>query len=123
MESAAARAHLRRLSSDAAVRVRRLTDLAATGVLWMMATSIILMLAAFIIYLFYLGFHALSWQFITGAPSQGAGGGIGPEIYNSFYILVLTLIFTVPLITATRLLPGSPLEKIVAPRLRVECLA
>jgi len=34
-----------------------------------------------------------------------------------------TLIFTVPLITAIRLLPGSPLETIVAPRFSVECLA
>ena len=34
-----------------------------------------------------------------------------------------TLIFTVPLITAIRLLPGSPLETIVVPRFRVECLA
>ena len=33
------------------------------------------------------------------------------------------LIFTVPLITAIRLVPGSPLEKIVAPRFSVECLA
>ena len=33
------------------------------------------------------------------------------------------LIFTVPLITANRLLPGSPLEKIVAPRFSVACLA
>ena len=33
------------------------------------------------------------------------------------------LILTVPLITANRLLPGSPLEKIVAPRFNVECLA
>ena len=29
-----------------------------------------------------------------------AGGGIGPEIYNSFYILVLTLIFTAPIAIA-----------------------
>ena len=34
-----------------------------------------------------------------------------------------TLIFTVPLITAIRLLPGSPLETIVVPRFSVECLA
>ena len=33
------------------------------------------------------------------------------------------LIFTVPLITAKRLLPGSPLEKIVAPRFSMVCLA
>ena len=31
---------------------------------------------------------------------RAAGGGIGPEIYNSFYILILTLIFTVPIAIA-----------------------
>ncbi len=87
--------NLARTSGD---RARRLSDLAATAVLWVMASSIIVMLAAFIGYLFYLGFHALSWHFLTSPPStQGAGGGIGPEIYNSFYILALTLVFTVPI--------------------------
>ena len=33
------------------------------------------------------------------------------------------LIFTVPVITANRLLPGSPLETMVAPRLKVKCFA
>lgn len=69
-----------------------------TGVLWASAISIIVMLALFIGYIFYLGYDALSWHFITGAPSEvEAGGGIGPEIFNSFYILFLTLFFTVPI--------------------------
>ena len=33
------------------------------------------------------------------------------------------LIFTVPLITANRLLPASPLEKIVAPRFKFDSFA
>ncbi len=90
----------RRLVSTNRVRARRIADIAATVVLWLMALSIVFMLAAFIGYLFYLGFGALSWQFLTGSPSQDAGGGIGPEIYNSFYILALTLVFTVPIALA-----------------------
>jgi phosphate transport system permease protein len=97
MASAAPTAPARGFVADRGDRIRRITNAAATVVLWLMALSIILMLAAFIIYLFYLGFRSLSWQFLTGAPSQAAGGGIGPEIYNSFYILILTLIFTVPI--------------------------
>jgi phosphate transport system permease protein len=100
MERTAAGAPTRGFVSDARVRTRRYADVLATVVLWTMAMSIIVMLAAFVIYLLYLGFHSLSWQFLTGPPSQGAGGGIGPEIYNSFYILVLTLIFTVPIALA-----------------------
>ncbi|MGB8266100.1 MAG: phosphate ABC transporter permease PstA [Candidatus Velthaea sp.] len=86
------------VTGDAGVRRRRLADNVATVVLWGLGASVILMLAAFVIYLFYLGAGAISWQFLTGMPQETtAGGGIGPEIYNSFYILVLTLIFTVPI--------------------------
>ena len=66
-----------------------------------MASSVILLLALFIIYMFYLGARYLTPSFIFGMPAEtSAGGGIGPEIYNSFYILILTLIFTVPISTA-----------------------
>ncbi|GAC1545990.1 MAG: phosphate ABC transporter permease PstA [Candidatus Velthaea sp.] len=98
MAVSARRATRGRFTSDAGVKSRRLVDSLATGILWLMASSIIVMLAAFIIYLFYLGGHALSWSFIFGLPTETtAGGGIGPEIYNSFYILVLTLLFTIPI--------------------------
>ena len=87
--------------ATSSVRARKLTDSIATVVLWVMASSIIVMLAAFIAYMIYLGGHAISWQFVTGVPKETtAGGGIGPEIYNSFYILLLTLVFTVPIATA-----------------------
>src|SRR5689334_23384142 len=79
---------------------RRAVDTIMTGVLWAAAISIIVLLAFFIGYIFYLGAHAISWQFLVGPPSEGAGGGIGPEIFNSFYILFLTLAFTTPIAMA-----------------------
>jgi phosphate transport system permease protein len=83
------------------VRARRFADQTATVVLWVMASSIILLLALFIIYMFFLGARYLTPSFLFGMPAEtSAGGGIGPEIYNSFYILILTLIFTVPISTA-----------------------
>jgi phosphate transport system permease protein len=90
-----------RITSTAGVKARRAVDLFATAVLWAMASSIIILLAAFIAYLFYLGGHYLTWDFIFGLPKEtSAGGGIGPEIYNSFYILFLTLLFTIPIALA-----------------------
>lgn len=87
--------------SNAGIRARRMTDQIATVVLWTMASSVILLLALFIIYMFYLGARYMTPQFIFGLPKETtAGGGVGPEIYNSFYILILTLIFTVPIATA-----------------------
>jgi phosphate transport system permease protein len=72
-----------------------------TGVLWIAALSIIVLLAFFIGYILYLGAPTVSWHFLTSPPSEvTAGGGVGPEIFNSFYILFLTLLFTTPIATA-----------------------
>lgn len=88
-------------SKNAGFRARKFADWLATVVLWVMASSIIVLLALFIAYMFYLGARYLTPSFIFGLPAETtAGGGIGPEIYNSFYILVLTLLFTVPIALA-----------------------
>ncbi len=80
---------------------RRTVDAIMTGVLWAAALSIVVLLAFFIGYLLYLGAPTISWHFLTAPPSEvDAGGGIGPEIFNSFYILILTLLFTTPIAMA-----------------------
>ncbi|MBV8580456.1 MAG: phosphate ABC transporter permease PstA [Candidatus Eremiobacteraeota bacterium] len=90
-----------KVKATGSVRARKVTDNVATVVLWAMACSIIVMLAAFIVYMIYLGGSALSLSFLFGVPKETtAGGGIGPEIYNSFYILLMTLAFTVPIAVA-----------------------
>ncbi len=98
------------------VRARKFADWLATAVLWAMASSIILMLALFIIYMFYLGARYITPAFLFGLPAEtSAGGGIGPEIYNSFYILILTLLFTVPIAgrgrVFARICPSRPLPR------------
>ncbi len=81
--------------------MRRAADRLATFLLWAAAIFVVLILAFFIGYIVYLGWHAVSWHFLTSPPSEvNAGGGIGPEIYNSFYILILTLLFTAPIAIA-----------------------
>jgi phosphate transport system permease protein len=51
--------------------------------------------------MFWIGARYLTPSFLFGMPAETeAGGGIGPEIYNSFYILILTLFFTVPIALA-----------------------
>ena len=101
MESVASRQAIKTMSASTGRRARKIADQTATVVLWAMSSSIILLLAMFIIYMFYLGGRYLTPGFIFGLPAETtAGGGIGPEIYNSFYILILTLIFTVPIAVA-----------------------
>lgn len=81
------------------VRSARIQDKVATGVLALMVAAIFLLLVALIAYLLYKGAgKALDIDFLTAAPQQfKEGGGIGPEIFNSFYLLVLTLLISLPL--------------------------
>jgi phosphate transport system permease protein len=86
------------VAATGSVRARKSADALATAILWILASSIVVILAAFVLYMVYLGWQALTPSFIFGTPKETeAGGGIGPEIYNSFYILILTLIFTIPI--------------------------
>lgn len=79
-------------------RARRATDRVATAMLWLAASAVVGLLILFVVYLFVKGASVITPHFLFGYPSASdAGGGIGPEIFNSFYILVLTLIFTVPI--------------------------
>jgi phosphate transport system permease protein len=87
-------------SDTAGVRSRRLVDAIATGTLWAAAIFVIAVLAFLVAYLTIRGAYAISWQFLTSVPKETeAGGGVGPEIFNSFYILGLTLLMTVPIAT------------------------
>ena len=76
----------------------RMIDKLATMVMWLAATLILGILVAFLVYILYKGVPVLSWNFIFGKPSEiQAGGGVGPQLFNSFYILFLSLLFSIPL--------------------------
>ncbi|MBP2653238.1 MAG: pstA [Firmicutes bacterium] len=75
----------------------RICDKIATAIAWLAAIVILGVLASFLLYMLYKGLPVLSWHFITGMPSDiRAGGGVGPELFNSFYILVLSMLFSFP---------------------------
>lgn len=71
----------------------------ATGVLTLIVGFICVVLVAIIAYILINGFGKLvDINFLTGDPEQfKAGGGIGPELFNSFYLLILTLVISVPI--------------------------
>jgi phosphate transport system permease protein len=80
----------------AARRARaRLIDRVVTGVLWGIASIVAGILAAFIIYTIAQGLGVLSWTFATTASITG--DAVGPQVFNSFYILILALLICVPL--------------------------
>ncbi|MDD4170013.1 MAG: phosphate ABC transporter permease PstA [Desulfotomaculaceae bacterium] len=76
----------------------RLADKIATLTFWVGALIVILILGSMIAYLLYHGGKYISWDFLT-KPAQAirAGGGIGPQIFNSFYLLFLSMLITVPI--------------------------
>ncbi|MDO3678922.1 phosphate ABC transporter permease PstA [Paenibacillus ehimensis] len=74
------------------------TDRIATLYFWATGVVIILILAWFLFRILGDGLPMLNWNFITGKPSEiMAGGGVGPQLFNSFYILFLSLLFSVPI--------------------------
>lgn len=74
-------------------------DKIATGILTAIVAFIFVLLAALIVYIIASGAQkAFDPSFLTGKPEQfKEGGGIGPELFNSFYLLVLTMIISIPL--------------------------
>ncbi len=75
---------------------KKWTDKIATGMFTVIAAIIVAVLAGLIGYIVYRGFGQVSWSFLTSPPSSYLeGGGIGPQLFNSFYILFLTMLFTV----------------------------
>jgi phosphate transport system permease protein len=74
------------------------TDRIATGVFIAIAIIIISLLLGLFYFILVNGLKYISFHFIT-SPSSNllAGGGIRDQLFNSFYILFITMVITVPL--------------------------
>lgn len=94
-----------RAALDRRVRRARIADRVATGVIWLGAALIVALLGWLILYLVVNGLKELSWHFLsagTAKPLPGkfvtpAGSGIGAQLFNSVYFLVLTMAISLPL--------------------------
>jgi phosphate transport system permease protein len=64
----------------------------------LVAIIAVLPIIAIIVYIVYQGAPALSWEFITGFPSDGMrSGGIWPAIVGTFFLTMLCAIVVTPL--------------------------
>jgi phosphate transport system permease protein len=79
------------------VRASLASDRIATGVFWAIGAFVVLVLGAIIVHFLLASIGTISIQFLTGSPSRTSVGGIGPLLWNSIYVLVLTMLITVPL--------------------------
>lgn len=73
----------------------RMWDRVATGALWTLAAALTSVLAYLILYMLVQGLHVISLDFLTKANI--AGDFDGPEVFNTFYIIILALAICVPL--------------------------
>jgi phosphate transport system permease protein len=68
------------------------------GFLTVMAFLTVIPIVLVLLYILKQGFSAISWEFLTGFPSDGMkAGGILPAIVGTIYLTIGTAIFAVPL--------------------------
>ncbi|AKP02402.1 phosphate ABC transporter permease PstA [Companilactobacillus pabuli] len=73
-------------------------DHLATGIIYALVVAVILILVAILGYILFNGVPDISWHFLTSAAqSFSAGGGIRDQLFNSLYLLVLTIIVSLPI--------------------------
>ncbi|MGA3085072.1 MAG: phosphate ABC transporter permease PstA [Thermodesulfobacteriota bacterium] len=64
----------------------------------MASLLVVLILFGILANIFYNGFSALSWEFLSQSPRDGmTAGGILPAIVGTFLVSLITIIFAVPL--------------------------
>ncbi|MCH1642727.1 phosphate ABC transporter permease PstA [Paenibacillus timonensis] len=75
-----------------------LWDRAATGVFYGLGAAILLLIAWLLFTILSKGLPQISWGFLIKLPEEiDAGGGIGPMLFNSFYVLFLSLLISIPI--------------------------
>lgn len=73
-------------------------DKLAVGNLYGISGIIVLILFSLLAFILWRGVPHLSWEFLTSpAKTFTKGGGIGIQLFNSFYLLILTMLISVPI--------------------------
>jgi phosphate transport system permease protein len=74
-----------------------IVDRVATAALWAVAVLVVSLLVAIIAHFVIASLPTFSLSFLFSAPLEEGIGGIGPLLFNSLYMLVLTMLMTVPI--------------------------
>ena len=76
---------------------RQLSQRTAFGLLIIATAIVVVLVLGIILQIVLNGGGAIRWEFLTQAPSQaGKAGGIFPAIVGTFYLMMGTLIFALP---------------------------
>ncbi len=75
----------------------RVIDKIWTIILYIISTLVVALLVFLIGYIIIKGRNCFDPKFLFGSPKVGeAGGGIAPQLFNSFYMLIISLLITIP---------------------------
>ena len=89
---------LRRSRRVAAQKRAKLYDRIATGIMIGLVGLLVVVLVIVVGAILIQGVPQLSWQFITTASSlTQPGGGVGPQLWCTLYLMLLSLLLTVPI--------------------------
>ncbi|RXI79081.1 phosphate ABC transporter permease PstA [Levilactobacillus suantsaii] len=73
-------------------------DLLATIIIDVIVATVVGILAFLLAYILISGLPHVSWLFLTGSADSFSGaGGIGIQLFNSFYLLILTMLISIPI--------------------------
>ena len=102
------------------VRAQRM-DRVATGVLTAIAGLVMLIVVSMVAYILYEGLSTLLTPGFLTQPSRanGAAGGVAYQLFDSFYLLVITLLISVPVslgaaVFLTEYAPEGPITHIAS---------
>lgn len=74
------------------------TNRIATSLIFVLSGIVVLILAFLVGYILYNGLPNVTWHFLT-TPSSSikAGGGISAQLFNTIYLLILSMIISLPI--------------------------
>ena len=98
-----------------------------TVIFWLAGIIVLLLLFSFMGNIIYKGLPVLSWHFISSKSLElKAGGGVSGQLFNSIYILVISMGLALPLAVGSGIylaLYAPPTRATYLLRLSIECLA
>lgn len=76
----------------------KIIDRIAIGLIYGLVSIVVVLILSLIVFIINCGLPYISWHFLT-SPSKdiGVGGGISDQLFNSFYLLVLTILISFPI--------------------------
>lgn len=66
--------------------------------LWTLTTLVLILIFGLLIYILSKGLPKITPSFLVDLPDEiEVGGGVGPFLFNSFYVLIISLVISIPI--------------------------